>query len=126
MRASRDHYETFERMHYMCFHYEFEHGSADADADPDEDCGVPGCPSAPAARHKDRLVATVRTVAADWSAGPPANWENRSLPAYLEAMAAWVASAGLDVDHVDHLKGGELTVTIWEGALGEARLKVVA
>jgi ubiquinone/menaquinone biosynthesis C-methylase UbiE len=32
-----------------------------------------------------------------------------------EAMAAWYAAAGLDVDHVQHLEGGELTVTLWRG-----------
>ena len=32
-----------------------------------------------------------------------------------EVMAGWFASAGLDVDHVQHLKGGELTVTLWRG-----------
>ncbi|MBB5808897.1 hypothetical protein F4560_008665 [Saccharothrix ecbatanensis] len=77
-------------MHYVCFHYEFEHGFADPDADPDDDCGVPGCPSSPAARHKDRLATTVRALLADWSDGPPANWENHSLPDYLESLAAWL------------------------------------
>jgi ArsR family transcriptional regulator len=32
-----------------------------------------------------------------------------------DAMAAWYAAAGLAVDHVQHLKGGELTVTLWRG-----------
>jgi ArsR family transcriptional regulator len=32
-----------------------------------------------------------------------------------EVMTAWFASAGLDVDHVQHLEGGELTVTLWRG-----------
>ena len=32
-----------------------------------------------------------------------------------EVMAGWFASAGLDVDHVQHLRGGELTVTLWRG-----------
>jgi hypothetical protein len=35
-------YEIFERMHYVCFHYEFEHDPAD----PDEECWAGGCPSA--------------------------------------------------------------------------------
>ncbi|XVV07177.1 hypothetical protein ACQPW3_18030 [Actinosynnema sp. CA-248983] len=30
-------YELFERMRYVCFHYQFEH----LDADPDGDCGAP-------------------------------------------------------------------------------------
>jgi len=32
-----------------------------------------------------------------------------------EVMAGWFSSAGLTVDHVDHLEGGELTVTVWRG-----------
>jgi ubiquinone/menaquinone biosynthesis C-methylase UbiE len=32
-----------------------------------------------------------------------------------EVMAAWFSSAGLEVDRVRHLKGGELTVTLWSG-----------
>ena len=34
-------YETFEHMHYVCFHYEFEH-----EGDPDVECSAGGCPSA--------------------------------------------------------------------------------
>jgi len=30
-------------------------------------------------------------------------------------MAAWFAAAGLQVDQVQHLEGGELTVTLWRG-----------
>jgi hypothetical protein len=37
---NRANYETFERMHWSCFHYEFEH-----DGDPDVACGDPGCPA---------------------------------------------------------------------------------
>ena len=33
-----------------------------------------------------------------------------------EVMAGWFAAAGLSVDHVEHLEGGELTVTLWRGA----------
>jgi hypothetical protein len=40
VRVNRDSYEIFERMHYVCFHYEFEHW-----ADPDEECAAGGCPS---------------------------------------------------------------------------------
>jgi ubiquinone/menaquinone biosynthesis C-methylase UbiE len=32
-----------------------------------------------------------------------------------EAMEGWFGAAGLKVDHIDHLKGGELTVTLWRG-----------
>jgi len=34
-------YEVFEQMHYVCFHYEFEHDPFD----PDEECTAGGCPS---------------------------------------------------------------------------------
>ena len=33
-----------------------------------------------------------------------------------EMMAGWFAAAGLALDHVEHLEGGELTVTLWRGA----------
>jgi hypothetical protein len=35
-------FETFERMHWVCFHYEFEHGDG---VDPDAACRDPACPS---------------------------------------------------------------------------------
>jgi len=38
---NREHYETFERMHYTCFHFEYEHRRIDVD----EDCGLQGCPA---------------------------------------------------------------------------------
>lgn len=41
VEASKDHYEVFERMHYTCFHYEFEHPG-----DPDVECFGGGCPAA--------------------------------------------------------------------------------
>ncbi len=39
---SADQFEVFERMHYSCFHYMFEHDPFD----PDEECTAGGCPSA--------------------------------------------------------------------------------
>jgi ArsR family transcriptional regulator len=33
-----------------------------------------------------------------------------------EVMAGWFGSAGLEVDQVRHLEGGELTVTLWRGS----------
>ena len=36
-----DQYDVFEQMHYVCFHYEFEHDPVD----PDEECSAGGCPS---------------------------------------------------------------------------------
>jgi hypothetical protein len=32
-----------------------------------------------------------------------------------EAMIGWFEAAGLAADHVEHLAGGELTVTLWRG-----------
>jgi hypothetical protein len=39
--VNRDSFEIFERMHYVCFHYEFEHDPFD----PDAECDAGGCPS---------------------------------------------------------------------------------
>ena len=43
-----------------------------------------------------------------------------------DIMLKYLESAGLDGRVVEHLEGGELTVTIWIGERSEARLKVVA
>ena len=43
-----------------------------------------------------------------------------------EAVVKWMGDAGLQARVVDHLEGGDLTVTIWLGERSEARLKVVA
>jgi ArsR family transcriptional regulator len=43
-----------------------------------------------------------------------------------EAVTGWMAAAGLEARVLEHLEGGELTVTLWEGERPEARLKVVA
>jgi hypothetical protein len=52
--VNRDSYERFERMHYVCFHYEFEHDPAD----PDEECTAGGCPSANAGAAPPSLSET--------------------------------------------------------------------
>src|ERR1700733_10579679 len=43
VRVNRDSFEIFERMHWVCFHFEFEHMGFD----PDEECDAPDCPSSP-------------------------------------------------------------------------------
>jgi ArsR family transcriptional regulator len=43
-----------------------------------------------------------------------------------EAVIGWMAASGLRARVVEHLEGGELTVTLWEGEQPETRLKVVA
>jgi ArsR family transcriptional regulator len=37
-----------------------------------------------------------------------------------DAMKGWFNSAGLEVDHIEHLEGGELTVTLWRGVKAPA------
>lgn len=86
--ASAAQYETFERMHYVCFHYEFEHDPAD----PDQECRAGGCPSGALGGGHDMVAATARRLAAQ--AGRAAGRENEHLPAYLEALAAWLDDCG--------------------------------
>jgi ArsR family transcriptional regulator len=43
-----------------------------------------------------------------------------------EAMEAWFDAAGLEVDHVEHLEGGELTVTLWRGVKAPIRQRRAA
>lgn len=43
-----------------------------------------------------------------------------------EVMAGWFASAGLEADHIEHLEGGELTVTLWRGSKAGARKRQAA
>jgi hypothetical protein len=81
-------YEAFEQMHYVCFHYAFEHGPPHLDLD--EDCGLAGCPSAVGARSEELLTRAARELAADWEHGQPADWDNVSVPDYLTALADWV------------------------------------
>jgi ArsR family transcriptional regulator len=38
-----------------------------------------------------------------------------------ETMEAWFKAAGVAVDHVEHLEGGELTVTVWRGIKASVR-----
>lgn len=43
-----------------------------------------------------------------------------------DVMAGWFAAAGLVVDHIEHLKGGELTVTLWRGSKAGLRQRRAA
>jgi len=45
-------YDVFEQMHYVCFHYEFEHPG-----DPDLECDAGGCPAA-GVHHASRFIRT--------------------------------------------------------------------
>jgi hypothetical protein len=53
VEVSRDQFDVFEHMHYVCFHYEYEHDPVD----PDEECGPGGCPSAAVNPRPDRRPA---------------------------------------------------------------------
>jgi hypothetical protein len=62
VRVNRESYEIFERMHYVCFHFEFEHMGYD----PYEECDAPGCPSSPfnsPPHHTAELLAMVPCAA---------------------------------------------------------------
>jgi ArsR family transcriptional regulator len=41
-------------------------------------------------------------------------------------MAEWFAAAGIDTDQVEHLKGGELTVSLWRGVKPAERARAAA
>jgi SAM-dependent methyltransferase len=43
-----------------------------------------------------------------------------------ETMSGWFAAAGLAVEDVQHLEGGELTVTLWRGSKKAARQRRAA
>jgi ArsR family transcriptional regulator len=43
-----------------------------------------------------------------------------------DAVVKWMEEAGLEAQVVDHLEGGELTVTIWIGVKTETKLRVAA
>ncbi len=43
-----------------------------------------------------------------------------------EVMAGWFAAAKLTIDHVEHLEGGELTVTLWRGTKTDSRKQKAA
>lgn len=59
---------------------------------------------------RDRLVATLRALAAECANGPPARWENDTLPRYLEALARWLQ----DCDGYYANQGVPLPTSGWE------------
>ena len=76
VRVNRDSYEIFERMHYVCFHYVFEHGAFD----PDEECNAGGCPSF----RLDAAPRQLRNTAELWA--PPRYVSARSRCTYQAAQ----------------------------------------
>jgi ArsR family transcriptional regulator len=43
-----------------------------------------------------------------------------------ETMSGWFAAAGLEIDEIRHLEGGELTVTLWRGVKAALRQRRAA
>ena len=77
-------------------------------------------------RHLAAPCAVAELFVRVWDA-PPTNPPMRSEVIRALAMSGgYVSAAWLDGRVVEHLEGGELTVTIWAGERSETRLKVVA
>jgi ArsR family transcriptional regulator len=76
------------------------------------------------------LAADGRLLVVDFAAHE--REELRSTDAHIrlgfddETMAGWFKAAGIAVDHVEHLKGGELTVTVWRGLKAAERQRRAA
>jgi ArsR family transcriptional regulator len=87
-------------------------------------------PAAAIAEAARLLGAGGRLLIVDFA--PHEREELRSRDAHLrlgfpdETVLRYLHEVGLDAEVVEHLEGGELTVTIWAGTRPEARLKVVA
>ncbi len=47
---NKDQYEIFEKMHWLCFHFEYEH-----EGDPDRPCSDPSCPWWQLEAYKNKL-----------------------------------------------------------------------
>lgn len=43
-----------------------------------------------------------------------------------ESMRGWFGSAGIEIDRIDHLTGGELTVTLWRGMKAGQQARIAA
>jgi hypothetical protein len=51
VEINKKNYETYEKMHWICFHLEYEH-----DTDPDKACSDPGCPWRQLENCKNKLL----------------------------------------------------------------------
>lgn len=84
VRVSAELYDVFEQMHYVCFHYEFEHD----DFDVDEECRAGGCPSASLSGGRDKVIAVADELALEAASDAP--WPNSMTHEYLSALAGWL------------------------------------
>ncbi len=88
VEVSRAQYEVFEQMHYVCYHYEFEHDSAD----PDEECSAGGCPSESVYPRPDRRPSNVLVLSEidEWFAERGLGVAASSLGLLAGPRRAWV------------------------------------
>jgi ubiquinone/menaquinone biosynthesis C-methylase UbiE len=87
-------------------------------------------PQAAVAEAARLLAPGGRLLVVDFAAHEREELRDRDAHARLgfsdEAVLKYLESAGLEARVIEHLEGGELTVTIWSGERPEAKLKVVA
>jgi ArsR family transcriptional regulator len=87
-------------------------------------------PAAAIAEAARLLVAGGRLLVVDFAPHEREELRARDAHARLgfadDAVIGWMNAAGLKAQVIEHLEGGELTVTIWAGERTESRLKVVA
>ena len=87
-------------------------------------------PAAAVAEAARLLAPGGRLLVVDFAAHEREELRDRDAHARLgfsdETMLHYLDSAGLEPRVVEHLEGGELTVTIWTGERSETKLKVVA
>jgi ArsR family transcriptional regulator len=87
-------------------------------------------PAAAVAEAARLLAPGGRLLIADFAAHEREELRSRDAHARLgfadEAVLGWLEAAGLEGQVVEHLEGGELTVTIWLGVQPAERLKSVA
>ncbi len=101
VQVSRIQFEVFEQMHYVCFHYEFEHGDVDVDATAVYPAALPEC-----CRQSDRAllrrplwmtpsggcVSPIRPTAGLWSWNAP-GWPGWSERAQASVSSPWTLSS---------------------------------
>jgi hypothetical protein len=120
--VSADRYEVFERMHHVCFHYEFEHDPAD----PDEECSAGGCPSKtvhPRPMRRPENVAAVAGLArglADRLSPQQQLWGAEYLQAHewglaLEMFADWLSEEGSSLSRDERVVFERLSTQVGNG-----------
>lgn len=113
-------FDTFEQMHYVCFHYEFEHDPVD----PDQECNAGGCPSAAVVRRSQRPLETepsdprFRAVARRFLAGDLSVLDfAHAFRGAMNEVTAERPLHGLEVDVFYELE-------LWETASPDERVQV--